>query len=476
MTLLSPIPGLPTYSEQNAAKAARNDFDATVRTVFIQGHKSMRLGIAGGYLFHKNHSAAAIKKMLDLAKQDFKAYKGDLYSALFTYVANDINTESDNHIPDVSVWATQRANCCRQLAELDNQKNTQHFKNADVVASFIKEQRGMIAMGETYKANQKAPVDNKPASNDNNALEENRTELLLAAVKRLPHHLTDYTPPDTASGLFVLLAERDAKGNASIIGTLPMDAGSLEAQIEELIQGSQEAVSADILNLHRLARLSEVFGANQILIGEGGKTALIPQTRTNQSHKKAENTARIFVSLKEALPVSGELVPKECKALCKALKSRKNLHRTWVAANQDGSSLVVKSGKAKSEIELVGMSRSASHLVKAKSDATAAQFTVPAGFLSEVVEAEEAKQSATSSITIASGCITIGDITSPTGVKTLKSLTIRQSLLTKTFSLLAELTDNDITVRLYDLLDDISFHIIDEHGDFAIELTGFGEV
>lgn len=331
----------------------------------------------------------------------------------------------------------------------------------------------MIAMGEAYKTSQKAPLNNNPASNDNNSPEENSAELLQAAVKRLPRHLTDYALPDTKSGLVMLLAERDAMGNASILGTLPVDEESMQAQIEELVQDSSAAVSADVLNLYRLSRLSEVFGANQILIGEGGETVLIPQTRTNQSHKKAENTARIFVSLNEALPVSGELVPSECKALRKALKSRSALHRTLVALNKDGSHLVVKTGKAKSKIEFTGMARSASHLVKTKTDAIAAEFTVPVKFLTKVVKALETKSPHTTKIMVGDGRFTISGCTLPIKINALKSLTVRQTFLTKTFSLLAELTDGDITVRTYDIPGDISFHVIDELGDIAIEFAGF---
>lgn len=455
---------------ENAATKAEGDFDKSVRKVFVTGLNSMRLGIAGVYLFHKAHSDDAIKKMLEAAEQDYKSDKGDLYPAIFVYAAKDIEEE----ISDITVWATHRANCCRRLKQLDEQKkNAKHFKNAETIADFIKSEGGMVKIAEAYKASQNNTTE--PPVNDNPNSEDNGQAILYDALKRLPFHDTDYALPSGASEFVTLLAQRNAKGNASILGSLEIDADSLPPQLETLLQCNHAGVQNEVLCLHRLIKLSEIFSTEQILISAKGKTVLIPQIRTSQNHKKAIITARIFVSLKRPFPVSGEIKAGEFKILRKGLKSPDSLYRYALTTNDGGTCLFIKSSRAEFNVALEPMQTSAAYLVKPKLEKVTARFTLPIEFLNKVINAEEMKETQTTKLIVSHRRFKVGQNALPISANFNRKLDIDQDLLTKTFRLLTKLTDGDIEVRTYQLPGEISFHLVDDHGDFGIEFAGFEE-
>lgn len=451
----------------NEATTAEDAFDADVRKVFVAGLNSMREGIAGCYLFHKAHAPDAIKKMLEVAGQDYKGHKGDLYSPLFKYVAKDI----EDDIFDASVWATHRANCCRRLKQLDTRANSKHFKNAEALANFIKSQGGMVKLGGAYKASE--ATTSQPTDKTNPDIDEQA--LLLAAVKRLSHHDTDYALPSGSSELVALLAIRDAMGHASILGTLPMETDNLTLEMVRLLQGNTAALQDEIAICYRLVRLSEIFGSEQLLIGDGGKTVLIPQSRTDQNHKQADHTARIFVTLSMPLPVAGEINPDAFKKLRRAFKSPDKLYRYALSSSSDRSALIINAGGDKTKISLEPIRKSVALLVKPKSELLISEFTLPTEYLAAVVEAEEAQPTQTSELVISKNEIVMGGSSYSVESNVTQRFEVRQDLLTKTLRLLGELADSDVTVRTYDGVADISFHLINDHGDFAVEFASFEE-
>ena len=101
------------------------------------------------------------------------------------------------------------------------------------------------------------------------------------------------------------------------------------------------------------------------------------------------------------------------------------------------------------------------------------EFTLPTEYLASVVEAEDAQPAQTSKLVISKNEIVMGGTSYSVEANASQRFEVRQSLLTKTFRLLGELTNSDITVRTYDGVADISFHLIDDHGDFAVEFASF---
>jgi len=275
--------------------------------------------------------------------------------------------------------------------------------------------------------------------------------------------------------LVALLAIRDAMGHASILGTLPMETDNLTLEMVRLLQGNTAALQDEIAIFHRLVRLSDIFGSEQLLIGDGGKTVLIPQSRTDQNHKQADHTVRIFVTLSTPLPVTGEINPDAFKKLRRAFKSPDKLYRYALSSSSDRSALVINAGGDETTITLEPIRKSAALLVKPKSELVISEFTLPTEYLASVVEAEDAQPAQTSKLVISKNEIVMGGTSHSVETNASQRFEVRQDLLTKTLSLLGELADSDVTVRTYDGVADISFHLINDHGDFAVEFASFEE-